>query len=138
MVIIDEEHENTFKQNDPSPRYHGRDVAMVLANQQNAKVLLGTATPSLESYYNCSNNKFGLVELKDRYKEMKMPGIELVDMKKEAKQKTMQSHFSSKMMEAISESLEKERTNYLVSKPKRIQPIVVLRGLFLDSRMYAM
>ena len=123
LVIIDEEHENTFKQNDPSPRYHGRDVAMVLANQQNAKVLLGTATPSLESYYNCSNNKFGLVELKDRYKEMKMPGIELVDMKKEAKQKTMQSHFSSKMMEAISEALEKKEQIILFQNRRGYNPL---------------
>ena len=81
LIIVDEEHEQTFKQQDPAPRYHARDAAIVLAHQFKAKVLLGSATPSLESYYNCKSNKYGLVQLKKRYGNVVLPEIELIDLK---------------------------------------------------------
>ena len=81
LIIIDEEHEQTFKQVDPAPRYHARDAAIVLANLHKAKVLLGSATPSLETYYNTKTSKFGLVTVTERFGNVKMPKIELVDLK---------------------------------------------------------
>ena len=123
LIIIDEEHENTFKQTDPSPRYHGRDVSLILAQQQNAKVLLGTATPSFESYSNAINNKFGLVELHERYQEIKMPLIELADMKQEKKENTLQSHFSSKMIEAIKTSIDNKEQIILFQNRRGYNPL---------------
>ena len=82
LVIIDEEHEQSFKQQDPAPRYHARSAAIVLAQMYpNAKTLLGTATPSMESYYNAKQGKYGLVELTRRYKDIQLPEIELVDIR---------------------------------------------------------
>ena len=81
LVIIDEEHETSFKQQDPAPRYHARSAAIVLAKMYGAKTLLGTATPSMESYYNAQQGKYGLVELKTRYKGIQLPEIQVVDVK---------------------------------------------------------
>ena len=82
LVIIDEEHEQSFKQQDPAPRYHARSAAIVLAQMYpNAKTLLGTATPSMESYYNAKQGKYGLVELTRRYKDIQLPEIEIVDIR---------------------------------------------------------
>jgi primosomal protein N' (replication factor Y) (superfamily II helicase) len=94
LIIIDEEHENTFKQHDPAPRYHARDAAIVLASIHKAKVLLGTATPSVETWANCQSGKFGLVELKNRYGDIKMPEI-LISNTREARRKNkMKSVFT--------------------------------------------
>ena len=90
LVIIDEEHENTYKQQDPAPRYHARSSAIMLASMFKAKVLLGTATPGVETYFNATSGKYGLVELKERYKDIRLPHIELVDIKELAHQKRMQ------------------------------------------------
>ncbi len=106
LVIVDEEHENTYKQFDPSPRYHARDAAIVLANMHGAKVLMGTATPSLESYYNATKNKYGLVELFDRYEGIQMPQIITVNLKEEYRRKRMQSHFSPTLIEHVNKALE--------------------------------
>ena len=81
LVIVDEEHETSFKQQDPAPRYHARSVAVMLAKMYNAKTLLGTATPSMESYYNASQGKYGLVELTTRFKDIALPKIEIIDVK---------------------------------------------------------
>ena len=81
LVIIDEEHETSIKQQDPAPRYHARSAAIVLAKMYGAKTLLGTATPSMESYYNAQQGKYGLVELKTRYKGIQLPEIQVVDVK---------------------------------------------------------
>ncbi|WP_159777780.1 primosomal protein N' [Flavobacterium sp. 9AF] len=105
LVIIDEEHEQTFKQQDPAPRYHARDAAIVLAKQHQAKVLLGSATPSLESYYNVQNNKYGLVELFERYGNVSLPEIKLIDLKDKYFRKRMQGHFSDELLELINEKL---------------------------------
>ncbi|MBN2214491.1 MAG: primosomal protein N' [Bacteroidales bacterium] len=108
LVIVDEEHENTYKQYDPAPRYHARDASIMLANIHRAKVVLGTATPSLESYYNAQIKKYGLVELKDRYLNLEMPEIIVVDLKAARKRKEMQSHFSRMLISSIATALENE------------------------------
>lgn len=105
LVIVDEEHENSFKQYDPSPRYQARDSAIVLAHLHQAKVLLGSATPSIESYFNAKEGKFALVELMHRHGNIPLPEILCADMSKERKQKTAQSHFSSFLMKNIEETL---------------------------------
>jgi len=105
LIIVDEEHELTYKQFDPAPRYHARDTAIVLAHSFKAKVLLGTATPSIESYTNVIKNKYGLVELKKRHKNILMPNIELVDLKKKYNKRLMKGHFSDQLIEAIEEAV---------------------------------
>ena len=87
LVIVDEEHENTYKQQDPAPRYHARNSSIMLASMFGAKVLLGTATPCVESYFNAISGKYGFVELKERYQDIQLPHIELVDIKELAHQK---------------------------------------------------
>jgi primosomal protein N' (replication factor Y) len=98
LVIIDEEHENTFKQYDPAPRYHARDTAIVLARLHRAKVLLGSATPSLESYYNVISGKYSLVELTSRYLDVQLPEINIVDLREAYRRKQMRSHFSEQLL----------------------------------------
>ena len=105
FIIVDEEHEQTFKQMDPAPRYHARDTAIVLAAYHKAKVLLGSATPSIETYYNASSDKFGLVTIKERYGKVMMPEIELVDLKDKYFRKRMTGHFSDTLLDAISNAV---------------------------------
>lgn len=105
LVIVDEEHEQNFKQTDPAPRYHARDAAAVLAQYFNAKLLLGSATPSLETYYNTKHNKFGLVALKTRYGNVQLPDIVLVDLKEKYFRKQMNGHFSDTLIAEITSSL---------------------------------
>ena len=105
LIIVDEEHEQTFKQVDPAPRYHARDAAIVLANFHKAKVLLGSATPSLETYFNAKANKFGLVEVTERFGNVKMPEIELVDLKEKYKKKLMSGHFTDDLINEITDAL---------------------------------
>jgi primosomal protein N' (replication factor Y) (superfamily II helicase) len=105
LIIVDEEHEQTFKQVDPAPRYHARDAAIVLANLQKAKVLLGSATPSIESYFNASTGKYGLIEVTQRYGNVQLPEIKLVDLKDKYFRKKMVGHFSDDLIEAITYAL---------------------------------
>ncbi|WP_337965164.1 primosomal protein N' [uncultured Flavobacterium sp.] len=105
LLIVDEEHEQTFKQTDPAPRYHARDAAIVLANFHNAKVLLGSATPSIETYFNTQTDKYGLVTLTERYNNVRMPDIVLVDLKDKHFRKRMTGHFSDVLIEEITEAL---------------------------------
>jgi primosomal protein N' (replication factor Y) len=105
LLVIDEEHEATFKQQDPAPRYHARDAAVVLAKMHQAKVLLGSATPSLETYYNTKNGKYGLVTLKERFGNVVLPEIELVDLKDSYFRKRMTGHFSDTLLHEIIETL---------------------------------
>lgn len=105
FIIVDEEHEQTYKQVDPAPRYHARDAAIVLANLQKAKVLLGSATPSIESYYNAKSGKYGFVEIFERYGNVQMPEIELVDLKDKYFRKKMVGHFSDVLIEEITNAL---------------------------------
>lgn len=105
LVIVDEEHEPNFKQTDPAPRYHARDAVTVLAKFHRSKVLLGSATPSLETYYNVQNQKYGLVELFQRYNNAPLPEVVLVDLKDKYFRKQMKGHFSDTLIEEISTSL---------------------------------
>lgn len=105
LVIVDEEHEQTFKQIDPAPRYHARDASIVLANFYKAKVLLGSATPSIETYFNAQSGKYGLVEISERYGNVMMPEIELVDLKDKYLRKKMSGHFSDTLIEEITNTL---------------------------------
>ncbi|MXN93170.1 primosomal protein N' [Flavobacterium sp. Sd200] len=105
LIIIDEEHEQNYKQQDPAPRYHARDAAIVLASYTNAKVLLGSATPSLESYMNVTSGKYALAELKERFGRVLPPEIVLVDLKDKYKRKQMTGHFSDTLIEQIAETL---------------------------------
>ncbi len=105
LIIIDEEHEQTFKQSDPAPRYHARDAAIVLAHFHQAKVLLGSATPSIETYFNTQNKKYGLVELTERFSKVQLPEVELVDLKDKYFRKQMQGHFSDTLVNQISDAL---------------------------------
>lgn len=105
LVVVDEEHENSYKQYDPAPRYHARDAAIVLAKMHQAKTLLGSATPSLESYFNALQNKYGLIELTRRYGNVLLPDMELVDIKEARRKKRMKGHFSERLFLAIEETL---------------------------------
>jgi primosomal protein N' (replication factor Y) len=105
LIILDEEHDSSYKQQDPAPRYHARDAAIYYAGLFKAKVLLGSATPSLESYFNAQQGKYGLVELKERFGGVDMPVIEIVDIKKEMAEKTMDGNFTEALKQAIAQSL---------------------------------
>lgn len=106
LVIIDEEHENTYKQFDPAPRYHARDTALMLARQHGAKVLLGTATPSVESYYHCMTGKYQLVNLHERYMNLELPEITVVSTRDLRRRKLMQSHFSPILLNHVEKALK--------------------------------
>lgn len=124
LVIIDEEHEQTFKQQDPAPRYHARDTAIVLAKLHQAKVLLGSATPSLESYYNVKINKYGLVELHERYGNVTLPEIKIIDLKDKYFRKRMQGHFSDELLELITEKLSLGEQVILFQNRRGYSPFV--------------
>ena len=123
LIIVDEEHENSFKQYDPSPRYNARDAAIVLARQHNAKVLLGTATPSLESYYNAKTGKFALVNLVERYKGLELPEIICADLKSERKLKNMQAHFSSILVAEMKLAIDKGEQIILFQNRRGYTPL---------------
>ncbi|HBY68679.1 MAG TPA: primosomal protein N', partial [Flavobacteriaceae bacterium] len=124
LILVDEEHEPSFKQYNPTPRYQARDAAVVLANLHNAKTLMGSATPSLESYYNASNDKYGLVHLKTRFGNVLMPEIELVDIKEKARKKRMKGHFSDRLLEEMNEVLELGEQVILFQNRRGFSPIV--------------
>jgi primosomal protein N' (replication factor Y) len=122
LIIVDEEHENTFKQFDPAPRYHARDTAVILARLHQAKVLLGTATPSLESFFNHDLGKYGLVNLSERYLDIQMPVIEVVDLTMERKKKSMHSHFSPQLVQEIQLALEQKEQVILFQNRRGFSP----------------
>jgi primosomal protein N' (replication factor Y) len=107
LLIVDEEHDSSFKQYDPSPRYNGRDAALYLAHLHSAKTILGSATPSIESYYNCQEGKYALVEMTERYGNMEMPEIIVVNMREELRWKKMKSHFTSVLVKQLEDALGK-------------------------------
>ena len=124
LIIVDEEHEQTFKQVDPAPRYHARDAAIVLAHSHKAKVLLGSATPSLETYFNAKSEKFGLVEISKRYGNVMMPIIELVDLKDKYFRKKMTGHFSDVLIEEITTALSLGEQIILFQNRRGYSPII--------------
>ncbi len=105
LIIVDEEHDSSYKQQDPAPRYHARDAAIILAGFFKARVLLGSATPSVESSFNALSGKYGLVELKERYGGLRMPEIQVVDIVEELKKRTMKSVFTSVLLRNIEETI---------------------------------
>lgn len=124
LIIVDEEHEQTFKQQDPAPRYHARDAAIVLANAHQAKVLLGSATPSIETYYNVQSAKFGLVSLKERFGNVPMPEIKLVDLKDSYFRKKMKGHFSLTLIEEITEAFSNGEQVILFQNRRGFSPVL--------------
>lgn len=124
LIIVDEEHEPTFKQQDPAPRYHARDAAIVLANAHQSKVLLGSATPSIETYYNATSGKFGLVTLKERFGKVQMPEIELVDLKDSYFRKRMKGHFSLALIEQITEAFANNEQVILFQNRRGFSPVL--------------
>ena len=127
LVIIDEEHENSFKQQDPAPRYHARSVAIVLAQMYGAKTLLGTATPSIESYRNAQLGKYGLVALSQRYKDIQLPTIEVVDIKDLRRRKLMSGPFSPRLIAAVRNALQRGEQAILFQNRRGFAPMIECR-----------
>jgi len=124
FIIVDEEHEQTFKQQDPSPRYHARDAAIVLASYHKSKVLLGSATPSIETYFNVKSGKFGLAEISERYGKVQLPEIGLVDLKDKYFRKQMTGHFSDTLIEEIASALSLNEQVILFQNRRGYSPVV--------------
>jgi primosomal protein N' (replication factor Y) len=124
LIVVDEEHEQTYKQEAPAPRYHARDCAVVLAKQHQAKILLGSATPSLETYYNVKTKKYNLVELTERYGNVVLPEIKLIDLKDKYFRKRMNGHFSDELIEGISTALELGEQVILFQNRRGFSPYV--------------
>ena len=124
LVVVDEEHETSFKQQDPAPRYHARSVAIVLARLYDAKVLLGTATPSMESYYNAQTGKYGLVSLNSRYQGIQLPQIQVVDVKDLRRRKMMNGPFSSQLLVAVRKALQENQQVILFQNRRGYAPMI--------------
>jgi len=127
LVIVDEEHETSYKQQDPAPRYHARDTAIVLAQMMGAKVLLGTATPSTETYHNAQTGKYGLVELKERYQGIMLPEIQVVDIKDLQHRKMMSGPFSPQLLLKVREALERGEQAILFQNRRGYAPMIECR-----------
>jgi primosomal protein N' (replication factor Y) len=124
LILVDEEHEANFKQTDPAPRYHARDTVTVLASYHQCKVLLGSATPSIESFYNAKNNKYGLVTLKERYNNVELPEIILVDLKDKYFRKKMTGHVSEVLLETMNQSLANGEQVILFQNRRGFAPLL--------------
>ncbi len=124
LIIIDEEHETSFKQYDPAPRYHARDTAIVLGGLFNSKVLLGSATPSIESYNNAQTGKYGYAQIDRRFGNVLMPDMELVDIKNQYRKKRMKGHFSERLLDEITETLELGEQVILFQNRRGYAPIL--------------
>lgn len=124
LVIVDEEHESSFKQYDPAPRYHARDAAIVLGKLHGSKILLGSATPSIESLFNVKVGKYGYAKIERRYGNVLMPDMELVDIKEQSKKKRMKGHFSERLMEEIAETLDNGEQVILFQNRRGFAPIL--------------
>lgn len=124
LIIIDEEHDSSYKQNDPAPRYNGRDSALMLARLWNAGVVLGSATPSLESIYNCYTNRYSLVELKTKYFSAKESSVEIIDTIREQKRGAMEGLFSIKVLDAIRDTIAKSEQVLIFRNRRSYSPMV--------------
>lgn len=122
LIIVDEEHENTYKQFDPAPRYHARDASVVLASIHKAKVLMGSATPSLESYFNVKIGKYAMVELFQRHLNIQLPEIQIVNIREARRRKQMNSHFSPPLVEEIQKALNQEEQVILFQNRRGFSP----------------
>lgn len=124
LIIVDEEHESSFKQFDPAPRYHARDAAIVLGNLHGANILLGSATPSIESFYNVQIHKYGYASMNRRFGNVLMPDIELVDLKEQTRKRKMKGHFSERLLEEITETLDAHEQIIIFQNRRGYAPIV--------------
>ena len=124
LIIVDEEHDTSYKQQDPAPRYHARDSAIYLANQAEANIVLGSATPSVESYYNAKQNKYKLVELAARFGEGKLPAIHFIDSKKEQVEKRMKGIFSQTLIDEIQKSIQSKKQVILFQNRRGYSPFL--------------
>lgn len=124
LVIVDEEHEPSYKQQDPAPRYHARSVAIVMAKRLKANVLLGTATPSVETYYNALEGKYGLVEMKERYAGLQLPSIQRIDLEKQYHRKEMYGHLADPLVARIGEELSKGKQIILFQNRRGYAPYI--------------
>ena len=124
LIIVDEEHDASYKQQEPAPRYHARDVAMVMGQQHHAKVLLGSATPSVETYYHALRGKYGLIKLDKRFGDAQLPKVILADMGKERKQKTVKGEFSSVLLKQIEETLSRKEQAIIFQNRRGYSPMV--------------
>ena len=122
LIVVDEEHDASYKQTDPAPRYHARDAAIVLAGIHGAKVVLGSATPSLESYYNAQRGRYGLVNMKERFGGMLMPSIVVADIREAKRKRIMKSHFTPELMQSISNALVKKEQVILFQNRRGFSP----------------
>ncbi len=127
LVIVDEEHDSSYKQNDPAPRYNGRDTAIVLAKIHSAKTLIGSATPCMESYSNALQNRYGLVKLNERHGGMKLPEIIISDIAEAKRKKMMKSIFSPKLIESIKEALDNKEQVILFQNRRGFSPFIECR-----------
>lgn len=127
LVIVDEEHENTYKQQEPAPRYHARNAAIMLASMFGAKTLLGTATPSIETYYNAVNGKYGWVQLTERHQQIQLPHIEVVDIKELVRKKRMTAQFSPLLLQKIREALDQKEQVILFQNRRGFAPMIECR-----------
>ena len=115
LVIVDEEHESAYKQHDPAPRYNARDAAIVLASMHGAKTLLGSATPSIETYYKATTGRFGLVSLTERFEGMQLPEMRLIDMSDARKKGLVTGTFAFETERLVNESLKRGEQSILLS-----------------------
>lgn len=127
LIVVDEEHEQSYKQQDPSPRYHARDTAMVLASMSGAHVVLGSATPSVESYHNALQGKYSLVSLPHRYADVAMPEINVVNIKEAYAAGKMKGHFSHELIERTKEAIGSGRQVILFQNRRGYAPVVECR-----------
>jgi primosomal protein N' (replication factor Y) len=124
LIVVDEEHENSFKQFDPAPRYHARDTAIVLGTMLKIPVLLGTATPAVETYFNAKSGRYGLVELTERYRQIELPEIVTVDLRRAYKRKSMRSCLTPELFEEINTALEKKEQVILFQNRRGFSPFI--------------
>ena len=124
LIIVDEEHEPSYKQQDPAPRYHARSAAIMMAYWYGAKVLLGTATPSIESYYNALTGKYALVEMTERYKGLQLPQITMIDLQRQYHRKEMYGHFADPLVDRIREELAKGKQVILFQNRRGYAPVL--------------
>lgn len=124
LIIVDEEHENTYKQYNPAPRYNARDSAIMLASIHKAKVLLGTATPSIETYFNARTGKYGQIDLHERYQGLQLPEVKVVNINDARKRKQMKSHFSDKLLNEIEQALAKKEQVILFQNRRGFAPFI--------------
>ena len=125
LIIVDEEHDSSYKQNDPAPRYHARDAAMMLARIHGGRALLGSATPSLESYHNALSGRYGFVELMTRFGDVMMPEMVIADTRRAGKKRGPSSHFTPRLLEAVEDALKREEQIILFQNRRGFSPFLM-------------